>query len=219
MRCSILLDLVLRASGLAVTLLGSSCVSFKAIEQAELPATWKTEIERPRTVSVELSGTFADRGLIAGPKYRENGSLNPASLSEVLFKSALGQKLPSADVVVFVQRRPDLLECSLQQGGAVVWNTELKIETDLKTGVVALPSQSNKYGSGASASGGFVRSKAYLLKGSDGDLFVHFDTSYAGVFFLVPYIGGVNTWGRWKSSPPPPPETGAGRVEPMGSTR
>ena len=51
-----------------------------------------------------------------------------------------------------VQHGAELLECKVWRNGAMLWSAELKIEIDPKTGIVALPSQSNADGSGRNAS-------------------------------------------------------------------
>ena len=81
MRTPIPLRFVVAALGLGVGLFTTGCVSFFSLEPAELTAEWKMEIQRPHPLPVDLSGTYLDRGLFAGPDYQNKGALTTASLA------------------------------------------------------------------------------------------------------------------------------------------
>ncbi len=178
--------------------LAHGCLSIhESLDTPELPAEWRNEIERPRKPPVDLSGTYLNRGQFAARQSVKSGKLWSRDLSREVFPFEK-ERLPAADEVQLVQHGQERLEFILLRNGEAVWTREMNIDVDRKTGVVALPTQSDSGVGGNLAAAAIAHKRVHLIKGDDGCLYAQLEeSSFGAIGVVIPMSGAVGSWGRW----------------------
>jgi len=171
-----------------------ACVQVRHVDDAQLPAAWRQEIEHVAAFR-DPSGSY----LNAGQTVDSRGVVNPARLANVFFPGQLDRRT-SVDTAVLAWNGTDKLTITLRQGAGNVAERTFKAEVDrpggwLNVGPIEVK-DNEKFGAVSS------RQSARLALGADGALYLKVYTQAAGVVLFVPAAGTASRWTRFPAATP-----------------
>jgi hypothetical protein len=171
-----------------------ACVQVRHVDDTQLPAAWRREIERVGTFR-DPSGRYQD----AGQALDSRGVVNPTRLANVFFPGHLDRRT-AVEAAILAWNGTDRLTVTLRHGERTVLERTFAAEVDrpggwLNVGPIEVK-DTEKFGAVASTQ------SARLALGSDGALYLKMRTHAAGVVLFVPAAGTATRWTRFHAAKP-----------------
>ncbi|MEO5960036.1 MAG: hypothetical protein ABIZ49_03340 [Opitutaceae bacterium] len=187
----------------------SGCIS-NNVARSALPAAWQTALEKPATSAAAFSGIYKNYGDNTHTVPGENSVRN--SLAAFTFQPLDGfRPPPPGSTTELIVKGTGKMDVILRDGTNVVTQAECTFTWDAADQALVIQNslkpvaKNSDHVSGAGIGWKTVR----LMKGADGALYVQSKVGGVGAaYFLIPFGGTEESWGRWETAPVAPSRYG-----------